>query len=337
MIKQSINNIKLGAFVLSGLVFIILLLYLIGKNQHLFGTSFHLKVRVDNVQGLKPGNNVRFAGIDVGTVKKINIINDSVIEIDMVIDEAVQSVIRKNATVSIKTDGLVGNKVIEINSTKIASPKVENGDVLTPKKSIDTDEMLRTLSKTNSDLAIITENLKVTVTRINNSKAVWNLLNDESIPKNLNQSLANIRRVTQTADFMANDLQLMVRGVKSGKGTLGKIITDTVLAANINQTILSIQAVSKQADSLVQQLNSTVASVQKDLDNGSGTVRTLLKDSSLSNKLQLSLLNIQKGTDGFNQNMEALKHNFFFRGYFKKLEKEKNKVKVNTSTNYINK
>ena len=75
MIKQSINNVKLGAFVLSGLVFIILLLYLIGKNQHLFGTSFHLKVRVDNVQGLKPGNNVRFAGIDVGTVKKINIIN----------------------------------------------------------------------------------------------------------------------------------------------------------------------------------------------------------------------------------------------------------------------
>lgn len=333
MIKQPFNNIKLGAFVLSGLVFIILLLYLIGKNQHLFGTSFHLKVRVDNVQGLKPGNNVRFAGIDVGTVKKINIINDSVIEIDMVIEEEVQSVIRKNAMVSIKTDGLVGNKVIEITSAKSFAPTVENGDMLTPKKLIDTDEMLRTLNKTNNDLAIITENLKITVTRINNSKAIWNVLNDESIPKNLNQSLANIRKVTQTAGFMANDLQLMVSGVKSGKGTLGKIITDTVIAANINETILSIQAISKHADTLVKQLNATVADVQNNLNNGPGTVNALLKDSSLTNKLQLSLLNIQKGTDGFNQNMEALKHNFFFRGYFKRLEKEKIKANGKTQTN----
>jgi phospholipid/cholesterol/gamma-HCH transport system substrate-binding protein len=333
MIKQPINNIKLGAFVLSGLVFIILLLYLIGKNQHLFGTSFHLKVRVDNVQGLKPGNNVRFAGMDVGTVKKIHIINDSVIEIDMVIEEEVQSVIRKNAMVSIKTDGLVGNKVIEITSAKLSAPTVENGDMLTPKKLIDTDEMLRTLNKTNNDLAIITENLKITVTRINNSKAVWNLLNDASIPQNLNQSLANIRKVTQTAGFMANDLQLMVSGVKSGKGSLGKIITDTVIAANINQTIVSIQTISKHADTLVKQLHATVADVQNNLNNGPGTVNALLKDSSLTNKLQLSLLNIQKGTDGFNQNMEALKHNFLFRGYFKRLEKEKSKASGKTQIN----
>jgi phospholipid/cholesterol/gamma-HCH transport system substrate-binding protein len=132
---------------------------------------------------------------------------------------------------------------------------------------------------------------------------------------------------------MANDLQLMVSGVKSGKGTLGKIITDTVIAANINQTIVSIQSISKHADTLVKQLHATVADVQNNLNNGPGTVNALLKDSSLTNKLQLSLLNIQKGTDGFNQNMEALKHNFLFRGYFKRLEKEKSKASGKTQIN----
>jgi phospholipid/cholesterol/gamma-HCH transport system substrate-binding protein len=42
-------------------------------------------------------------------------------------------------------------------------------------------------------------------------------------------------------------------------------------------------------------------------------------------KISNSLDNIQKGTDAFSQNMEALKHNFLFRGYFRKLEKQKNK------------
>jgi phospholipid/cholesterol/gamma-HCH transport system substrate-binding protein len=59
------------------------------------------------------------------------------------------------------------------------------------------------------------------------------------------------------------------------------------------------------------------------LNAGPGSIHDLLKDSLLAYKLTQSLDNIEKGTDGFNQNMEALKHNFLFRGYFRKLEKQK--------------
>jgi phospholipid/cholesterol/gamma-HCH transport system substrate-binding protein len=64
MAGRSINNIKLGAFVLGGLLFLVLLLYMIGKNRSLFGASYTLKARFDHIQGLMIGNNVRFAGID---------------------------------------------------------------------------------------------------------------------------------------------------------------------------------------------------------------------------------------------------------------------------------
>lgn len=325
MAKQTFNNVRLGAFVLAGLTFIIVLLYLIGKNQHLFGSSFVLKVQLDNVQGLKSGNNVRYAGIDVGTVKKINILNDTTMQVEMVIDELVKPVIRKNAIVSIRTDGLVGNKVVEISSSKTPASPVEDGDVLSARKSIDTDEMLRTLSKTNNDLAIITEGLKTTIGKINNSTALWNLLNEEGIPNHLKKSAYNIHQATDKANRMIADLQSIVLGVKNGKGSLGAIVTDTALGQNLNAAVLKIKEVGDQADRLSQQISSAVKGIQKDIDQGPGTVNALLKDSVMANKLNRSLENIQKGTDGFNQNMEALKHNFFFRGYFRKLEKEKKK------------
>jgi phospholipid/cholesterol/gamma-HCH transport system substrate-binding protein len=329
MAKLQINNIKLGAFVLGGLAFIILLMYMIGKNQNMFGSTFRLKVRFENVQGLRPGNNVRYAGIEVGTVKKIDILNDTTMEVEMIIDEKVKNIIRKNAIVSIRTDGLVGNRVVEIASVKTPSVSVEDGDMLASKKSIDTDEMLRTLNKTNQDLAVITENIKITVTRINSSKALWNLLNEEGLPNDLKKSALNIRTATSRANEMIADLQLIVKDVKAGKGSLGAIITDTAIAQNLNTAILKIKAVGDRADQLSLQISNVVAGIQKDINKGPGTVNALLKDSATANKISKSLENIQKGTDGFNQNMEALKHNFFFKGYFRRLEKEKKKQAEN--------
>jgi len=85
MAKKAMNNVKLGAFVLVGLVLLIVMLYMIGKNRNLFGSNFILKARFGNVHGLKPGNNVRYAGIDVGTIKIINVLNDTTMEVAMIL------------------------------------------------------------------------------------------------------------------------------------------------------------------------------------------------------------------------------------------------------------
>ncbi|MGB3078713.1 MAG: MCE family protein, partial [Saprospiraceae bacterium] len=114
MEKQGINNIKLGAFVLSGLGFLVLLLFMIGKNRSLFGSTYTLKARFENVQGLVPGNNIRFSGIEAGTVKNIIILNDTTIEVTMNVEKKMLNIIRKNALASIGTEGLVGNKVVNI-------------------------------------------------------------------------------------------------------------------------------------------------------------------------------------------------------------------------------
>src|SRR5690349_4088004 len=108
MKNSSINNFKLGLFVITGGFVLVLLLYMIGKNRSMFGSNFILKARFTNVQGLKPGNNVRFAGIEVGTVKKINIISDTLVEVEMYVEKNMKKFIKKSAIVNIGTDGVMG-------------------------------------------------------------------------------------------------------------------------------------------------------------------------------------------------------------------------------------
>ncbi|MGZ8541726.1 MAG: MlaD family protein [Chitinophagaceae bacterium] len=325
MTTRVISNVKLGAFVLGGLLFLVLLLYMIGKNRSLFGSTYVLKARFENVQGLVAGNNVRFSGIQAGTVKRVKILSDTVIEVTMTIETKMEPIIRKNAIVSIGTDGLVGNKVVNIIPAGEPGPLAVEGDILATKKSVNTDEMLQTLYKTNNDIAVIAANLKTTVEQINNSSALWALLNDKSIPQDLRISLTNIRQATGKAGNMANNLHDIVMDVKNGKGSVGAILKDTSFAQNLNEAIMKIKDVGEEADSLASEINKVVAGIRQDINNGKGTVNALFKDSAMAMKLNASLDNIQKGTDGFNQNMEALKHNFLLRGYFKKQERQKRK------------
>jgi len=323
MAKRAVNNIKLGAFVLGGLLFLVLLLYMIGKNRDLFGKTYVLKARFENIQGLVSGNNIRFSGIRAGTVKRVKILNDTVIEVTMLIETKMKDIIRKNAIVSIGTDGLVGNKVVNIMPSRQPAPLAVEGDYLISKKAVDTEDMLQTLYKTNNDVAVIASELKSTVQRINNSSALWEILNDKSLPQDLRMAVANIRSATGRAGNMVDNFNSIITDVKNGKGSVGSLLTDTSFAQNLNEAVVKIRSVGENADKLAAEISQVVAGINQDLNKGSGTANALLKDSLMVVKLNASLDNIQKGTDGFNQNMEALKHNILFRGYFKKLEKKK--------------
>jgi phospholipid/cholesterol/gamma-HCH transport system substrate-binding protein len=317
------NNLKLGSFVLAGLFFLVLLLFMIGKNKNLFGNTYVLKARFENIQGLVAGNNVRFSGLQAGTVKKVTILNDTTIEVTLLIETRMKRIIRKNAQAAISTDGLVGNKVVNISPAHQPASLAEEGDILLSKKAVNTDDILQTLSETSKDVANIATELKTTVMRFNNSNGLWALLNDETLPQNLRLSLANINLATTKAGLITNNLNDIVLNVKNGKGSVGKLLKDTSFAYNLQEAILKIKAVGEEADSLAGEINKMLAGIQHDINYGKGSVNALFKDSLMVVKLNNSLDNIQKGTDGFNQNMEALKHNFLLRGYFKKKERLK--------------
>ena len=97
MATDTLKNIRLGVFVLAGMVFLITALYVIGNKKNLFGKTLRISAEFYNVNGLMVGNNVRFSGIDVGTVESVEIITDSSVRVVMIIEESIREYIKKNA------------------------------------------------------------------------------------------------------------------------------------------------------------------------------------------------------------------------------------------------
>jgi len=85
---------------------------------------------------------------------------------------------------------------------------------------------------------------------------------------------------------MVNDLHELVRDVKEGKGSVGALLTDTAFAYNLNQLMMQYQQVGVQADSLAKEMQAMVSSIRQDVNQGPGPVHSLLKDKSISDKLQ---------------------------------------------------
>ncbi|HEY1112477.1 MAG TPA: MlaD family protein [Chitinophagaceae bacterium] len=323
MAKNTVNNIRLGVFVLTGVFFLILLLYMIGKSENMFGAKYMLKAHFDNVQGLVPGNNVRYGGIVAGTVKEVRIINDTTVEVIMLVKTDMKKFIRKDAIASIGTDGLMGNKLVNITASGAPAVLAEEGDLLASRAPVDTDEMLRVLNSTNSDIAVIAGNLKATIQRVNNSTALWSVLEEPTVPANLKATLVNVRRATERTNEVVNDLQWLVQNVKEGNGSLGAVLTDTSLVTSLEDAIGKIREVGNHADTLSLRISSLIAGIQRDVNQGNGMAHAILKDTGMVYRLNNTLIHIEKGTEAFSQNMEALKTNFLFRGYFKRQERQK--------------
>jgi phospholipid/cholesterol/gamma-HCH transport system substrate-binding protein len=325
MPTQTHSNVKLGLLVLAGLFLFILTLYIIGKNQNMFGSSYKLKARFAEISGLVKGNNIRFSGIQAGTVGSIRIIDDTTIEVVMLINNDLKPYIHADATASIGTEGLIGNRIINITPGKTNAPIAAEGDMLRTHHLVGTDEMLETLSKTNDNVATISEQLKQTVQRINTSAALWRLLNDSSLPANTRSALAHIRQASANTDQLTSDLRDLISDVRQGKGAAGTLLADSAFANKLTATLENLRLAGVQAGAAAEGLNTTVKDLHENLTNGKGTVTALLKDTVMLNRFNASLENIQKGTDAFSQDMEALKHNFLFRGYFRKLDKQQKK------------
>lgn len=326
MKNKSSNNIKLGLFVISGLAFLILMLYMIGRNQNLFESTYTLKAHVKNAQGLVVGNNVRYAGIEVGTVQRISFLNDTLIEISLTINSKMKNIIRKNAKVAVGSEGLVGNKVLNITFSGQEGEIAGEGDVLMGAYTVSTDDMLFLLEKTNRDVAAVAAGMRTSIERLNNSEAIWKILDDNESAQNIQNASYNIEQASKTAVSFLNDLKTVSSSFTNGNGTIGMLMNDTQAVADVRQSLKRIRKAAENVDSLTVSMNRYANEIYNDIENGNNTLNVLLKDSSLADKLKVSMNNVEKGTASFNTNMEALRHNILFKRYFKKVERRNRKL-----------
>ncbi|MEC4005602.1 MlaD family protein [Flavobacterium sp. SUN052] len=221
-------KIRLGIFIIAGLVLFIAAIFIIGKQKNLFDPVFKLSTKFKNVSGLQVGSAIRFSGINIGTVDNIEIINDSTVSVTMLIKKSVQKFIHSDSQAGIGSEGIIGDKLIVISQGSSKAKLLNDGQSISSTEPIETDAIMSSLKTTADNAAIAT-----------------------------------------------SEINLILGKINRGDGTLGRLIQDKSMANNIDKT----------------------------------------------------LINLKNSSKGLNENMEAAKHNFLLRGYFKKKEKAEAKKK----------
>ncbi len=323
MEKTTSQKIRLGLFVTIGLIIFILAIYFIGNKQQMFGKTEHLKAVFTNVVGLQLGNNVRYAGINVGTVQEITIINDTAISVDMIIDKSIFKNIKKNAIATIGSDGLVGSMLINIVPGKGAADFVEANDVITSFNRIRSDDMLTTLNTTNQNAALLTADLlKITKEITEGKGTVGILINDTVMANDLKKTMRYLKITSQGTSESVVKLNQLITNLNKKDNVVG-VLSDTLVANKIKSITINLEKSSREINKVVENLNATILNVK----DGKGAINYLSNDPKLVKNIDSTMTNINQASSRLNENLEALKHNFFFRGYFKKIEKDKNKEK----------
>ncbi len=233
MEKHTTNfKVRLGLFISGGLIIFIVAVFIIGRQKNLFVPVFKLTTTFHNVSGLQVGNNIRFSGINVGTVDNISIINDSTVQVNMLLQKNVQKFIKADCEAAIGSAGLIGDRILTITQGSADAVPVKDGQQISSKEPVEPDAIMASLQLTANNAVIISDQLSGIMTQVN-----------------------------------------------SGHGTLGRLLKDSTIAANINQTIV----------------------------------------------------NLKKSSKGLDENMNAAKDNFLFRGYYRRKEKAAEKIKVDSA------
>lgn len=198
MYKESGFTWKLGMFVTIGLILLIGTIYFVGKQKNLFGSTFTLKSQFKTVTGLKVGNNVRFSGINVGTVSEITLITDSAVVVRLVIKDEVRKFIKTDAKASIGSDGLMGDKVLIITPGTKSKNSVKNNATIASIKAIEIEDIMKGVKTTVDNATLITVQLAEFSSKINNGKGTLSkLLTDEKMGQKLNATLSNLESGTK--------------------------------------------------------------------------------------------------------------------------------------------
>ncbi|HLO58831.1 MAG TPA: MlaD family protein [Bacteroidales bacterium] len=213
--KSESYMLRLGAFILVGLILFVVAIFLIGRQKNIFNPVYRLSTTFRNVSGLEVGNNVRFSGINIGSIGNIVIVNDTTVQVDMVLKKNLQPFIKTDCLVTIGSEGIIGDRILTINQGSSDSPFARNGYVLASAEPIETDAIISSLSVTADNFKIISGQLAEIMVRINNGEGtLGRLIQDSVISQNLSDMVVNLKKSTKglNENMEAAKRNILLRG-----------------------------------------------------------------------------------------------------------------------------
>ena len=320
------KKVKVGIFLVGGIALFCVGLFLVGSEEQLFGSHFTVYTDFKDIDTLQTGAKVRVSGMDAGEITGIEVPQNpsSRFRLKLKVDEKFHPIVREDSLASIETEGMVGNKFINIKEGSANSPECPAGCTLPSQESVSMGQMMREAND-------IARTVQSTITDLH-GRADTAMQNIDSLAANANQTMAavrpNIVGITRNADAVLGN-------VRSGQGAAGKLLMDKNVASDVQSAISSARQTTANLDQASGKVNAMVSNVQrrdmpelhKTIDNTQDmtqkmdrAVGTFLSRGN-SNETTAEALRdtahaAQQTTTNLADDTEAIKTNFFFRGFF---------------------
>jgi phospholipid/cholesterol/gamma-HCH transport system substrate-binding protein len=185
------RTLRLGLFVVATLAVLVVGIFLIGQRKSLFKSTYQVKAQFDNVAGLTDGSDVRVGGLHQGSVKRIDLPNQSDGKVTVVMDleSGTRSIIKKDSMAAIHAEGLIGDKYVEISFGSQGGAKLNDGDTIGSEPPVDisnlvkkTSDILDNAKEAVANLSGTASNMKSISAKIDNGTGtVGALVNDKTI------------------------------------------------------------------------------------------------------------------------------------------------------------
>jgi phospholipid/cholesterol/gamma-HCH transport system substrate-binding protein len=217
------QNTRLGFFVLVGLAIFAFFIFLVGSTQSMFQPNDRVQAQFQNVSGLEEGADVRVGGLRKGTVRKIQLPArpDGKMTVVMDVSRQTRNLIKQDSVATIQSEGLVGNKYVEVSFGSDASPEVPKGGTIQSVQPIDisdlinkTNGILDTTKGTLDNLQVATANVSDITGKINQGRGtVGSLINSKAM---YNQATASVEALHSDADALKHNF--LLRGYFNKQG-----------------------------------------------------------------------------------------------------------------------
>jgi phospholipid/cholesterol/gamma-HCH transport system substrate-binding protein len=318
------HNVIVGVFITAAIVLFGAALFLIGDQHKAFRRHVVFYTNFQNVDGIPKGSTVRVDGIDAGELEAIEIPSSpsQKFRLKMNVDDRLRGLIREDSLVTVETEGLVGDKFLLIQGGTDRASEAAPESTLQGKEPFEIGKLLEQAQGIMNQAGTTITSLQGTMKDVSGR-----------LDTTLDTATGTIRNVNG-----------VVLDVRKGKGTAGLLLEDPATAADVKQSIANVRQTTEKLNTTTTRVDNLLADVQnrqlvpkiddtlvsaksatQNLDQTSQQINTTLKGAfgedqygeDAGANLQQSLTNLNQASGNLTDDTEALKHEFFFKGFFK--------------------
>ncbi|HEX4022230.1 MAG TPA: MlaD family protein [Acidobacteriaceae bacterium] len=310
------RNLAVGIFIIAGIALFALGIFFVGSRHEAFARHVLLYTEFADLDGITKGSKVQVAGMDAGQVAKVDVPNspNGRFRVQMKVDERFHGLVRIDSVVTVDTEGVVGDTFLTIHPGSPSAAIAQAGSLLQSKAPVNMSDLLTNglgvMNDADATLKQVAGKLNVALDGANDAIGNANdllvglkegrgtagmLLHDEKVADQIRETLSTVQSTTSNLKQASAEVSSIVADVQHRQ-----------LPQKLDDTITQIHSASTQANETIEQVHQSLTEALEPDANG----------VTAGQNISQSLSNVNVATGNMAEDTEALKHNFFFKGFF---------------------